>query len=163
MILVLMGVSGSGKSTLAAGLVTKTGWSFAEGDDYHSQANRNKMASGIALNDEDRKPWLNELHEILSAWKRNGASGILTCSALKASYRERLAAELDELRFVWLDPPRAQLEERLAHRAGHYMNPNLLGSQLATLEPPAGVDVLHLADAQTTAEAVAKVLAWIGL
>jgi gluconokinase len=162
LILVLMGVSGSGKSTLAAELVKRTGWSFAEGDDYHSQANRDKMAAGIALNDKDRQPWLNDLHEVLAGWKSAGVSGILTCSALKASYRQRLTAGLHEVRLVWLDPPREQLEERLAHRAGHYMNPNLLGSQLATLEPPVGADVLHLAGAKTADEAATEVLAWIG-
>jgi gluconokinase len=158
-----MGVSGSGKSTLAARLVEHTGWSFAEGDDYHSAANRGKMAAGIALNDADRQPWLDALHDILTEWQRAGVSGILTCSALKASYRERLTAGLDGRRFVWLDPPRARLEERLAHRAGHYMNPNLLGSQLATLEPPTGANVLHLAGAESAEEAAAAVLSWIGL
>jgi len=137
MIVIVMGVSGSGKTHLANQLARATGWAFAEGDDYHSAANKAKMHAGIPLTDEDRTPWLDALHQILLGWQRSGQSGILTCSALKAAYRERLAAGLPELRFVWLDPSRAILAERLSHRIGHFMSPELLDSQLATLEPPA--------------------------
>lgn len=160
MIVIVMGVSGAGKSTLAARLAERTGWSFAEGDDYHPEANKAKMAAGIALTDEDRLPWLDALRAVVDGWQREGRHGILTCSALKESYRERLAGGIADLRFVWLDPSRLVLEDRLAHRAGHYMNPNLLGSQLATLEPPQGA--LRLAGDESSEEAVAKVLNWIG-
>ena len=156
-----MGVSGSGKSTLAAQLVERTGWAFAEGDDYHPQANKAKMAAGIALTDQDRLPWLDALHDVLAGWAVEGRSGILTCSALKQSYRERLAAGIEGLRFVWLDPPQALIEQRLARRTGHYMNPNLLGSQLATLEPPQEANVLHLAAGETPQQAAAAALAWL--
>jgi len=162
LILIVMGVSGSGKSTLAEKLVERTGWAFAEGDDFHPDANKAKMAAGIALTDQDRLPWLDQLHAVLAGWQREGQSGILTCSALKQSYRERLAAGIEGLRFVWLDPPRALLQERLAHRTGHYMNPNLLGSQLATLEPPHGADVLHLAGGESPEQAADAVLNWLG-
>ncbi|MGA2807009.1 MAG: gluconokinase [Terracidiphilus sp.] len=162
MIVVVMGVSGSGKSTLAERLVEQTGWAYAEGDDYHPVANKNKMAAGIALTDEDRLPWLDELHAVLAGWQREGRSGILTCSALKESYRKRLAAGIEHLRFVWLDPPRAMLQDWLTQRTGHYMNPNLLGSQLATLEPPSGADVLHLAGGESPEQAAAAVLGWLG-
>jgi gluconokinase len=160
-IVVLMGVSGSGKSTLAEALVARTGWVFAEGDDYHSEANRAKMKAGIPLTDEDRLPWLDALHGVLAGWRRDGISGILTCSALKQSYRARLMGGIDGVRLVWLDPDRATLEFRMAHRTGHYMNPNLLGSQIATLEPPEGEDVLHLAGGQTAESAAGRVLNWL--
>ncbi len=159
--LIVMGVSGSGKSTLAALLAKKLGWAMAEGDDYHSDANKAKMAAGVPLNDADRAPWLDALHAALADWQERGKDGVMTCSALKKTYRARLEAGLRDVRFVWLDPPRAALEERLAHRTGHYMNPRLLDSQIATLQPPAGANVLHLAggaDAEALAERVA---AWI--
>jgi gluconokinase len=162
MIVVVMGVSGSGKSTLAARLVERTGWAFAEGDDYHSEANRAKMAGGTPLTDEDRLPWLDALHAVLAGWKAVGESGILTCSALKQSYRERLLGGVEEARVVWLDPPRTLLEERLATRTGHYMNPRLLDSQLATLEAPAGEQVLHLTAAESADVLAERVLGWLG-
>jgi gluconokinase len=162
MIVVVMGVSGSGKSTLAARLVERTGWAFAEGDDYHSEANRAKMAGGTPLTDEDRLPWLDALHAVLAGWKAVGESGILTCSALKQSYRERLLGGVEEARVVWLDPPRTLLEERLATRTGHYMNPRLLDSQLATLEAPAGEQVLHLTAAENADVLAERVLGWLG-
>lgn len=136
MIVVLMGVAGAGKSTIAAELHAMTGWEFAEGDEYHSAANCAKMAAGMALTDEDRRPWLETLHGILTGWQQNGSSGILTCSALKRDYRERLSQGNKPLHFVWLDTPQTTLERRLEHRTGHYFNSALLASQLDTLEPP---------------------------
>jgi gluconokinase len=162
-IVVVMGVSGSGKSTLAARLVERTGWAFAEGDDYHSAANRAKMTAGTALTDDDRLPWLDALHDVLAGWEREGANGILTCSALKQSYRERLLAGLADARLVWLDPPRALLENRLALRKGHYMNPKLLDSQLATLEAPTGTGLLHLAGGESADRETEIVMSWLGL
>jgi gluconokinase len=163
MILVVMGVSGSGKSSLAAKLVERTGWAFAEGDDYHSEANRAKMAGGTPLTDEDRMPWLDALRGALAGWKAAGESGIMTCSALKESYRERLLGGVEDARLVWLDPPRDVLRERLAARTGHYMNPVLLDSQLATLEPPVGERVLHLTSAEGAGELAERVLLWAGV
>ncbi len=166
MIVIVMGVSGSGKSYLAVRLSQATGWSFAEGDDYHSEANKAKMASRIPLTDEDRAPWLHSLHAQLIDWHQLHEPGILTCSALKASYRQTLSAGIPELRFVWLDPSRALLEERLAHRPGHYMPAALLDSQLATLEPPVGDDAgvrptLRLDGTEPVDQAIATILAWL--
>ena len=132
-----MGVSGSGKSFVAGKLAEATGWPFAEGDDYHSEANKTKMHAGIPLTDADRGPWLDSLHEVLTGWHKKGQFGILTCSALKATYRQHLSAGIPEVRFVWLDPPRSVLADRMAHRPGHFMPPALLDSQFATLEEPA--------------------------
>jgi gluconokinase len=155
MILIVMGVAGSGKSTIALALVEQTGWKFAEGDDYHSEANRRKMHSGIPLTDEDRIPWLNSLHDVLIGWQRDGVSGILTCSALKQSYRDILAKGLPSgsYRFVLLEAPVAVLAARMHQRPGHFMNPDLLQSQLDALEMPA--DALHV-DATQPPEAVAR-------
>ena len=94
MILIVMGVSGSGKTTLALALAKLTGWQFAEGDEYHSTGNREKMASGIPLTDEDRSPWLASLHKLLLGWHERGEDGILTCSALKQAYRDTLVGDL---------------------------------------------------------------------
>ncbi len=139
MILILMGVTASGKTTVGQLLAAETGWQFAEGDDFHSDANRAKMHQGIPLTDEDRIPWLLSMHEMLLEWNQSGISGILACSALKQKYRDMLAEQIPplNLRFIMLEVPREELEERLRHRQGHYMNPDLLQSQLDTLEMPA--------------------------
>jgi gluconokinase len=158
-IVIVMGVSGSGKSYLAERLAHATGWLFAEGDDYHSDANRAKMHAGTPLTDSDRAPWLDTLHEVLLNWHRTGQSGILTCSALKAAYRDHLTTGLSEVRFVWLDPPRDVLADRMAHRPGHFMPPALLDSQIATLEPPTGV--LRLDGSEPIDQAIQMILAFL--
>jgi gluconokinase len=136
MILVLMGVTGSGKTTIGKLLAAETGWRFADADDFHSEANRAKMHAGIPLTDEDRQPWLATLHNLLLGWYEAGTSGILGCSALKQSYRDVLTPQFPPLniRFILLDVSRHVLEQRLAARKNHYMNPDLLQSQLDTLE-----------------------------
>ncbi len=137
--MVLMGVTGCGKTTIGlvrAKLVTAF---FASAYDYKWGANMAKMAAGDPLTDEDRAPWLATLHDLLAGWVADGKRGVLACSALKESYRETLSAGIapGKLAFVWLDVPRAVLEVRLAARHHEYMNPVLLSSRLATLEPPA--------------------------
>lgn len=163
MILIVMGVSGSGKTTLAHALVKLTGWQFAEGDDYHSAANREKMASGVPLNDEDRAPWLATLHELLSGWQRRGEDGVLTCSALKQAYRDTLVAGLpaDAYRFVLTEAPKELIAQRMQTRAGHFMPSTLLESQLTTLEPPA--DALHVSAQQPPEAAAGQVLETLGI
>ncbi len=153
-----MGVTGSGKTTIGTLLASETGWEYAEGDDYHSPENRAKMHAGIPLTDEDRAPWLAALHGVLLGWHNSGKSGVMACSALKQAYRDALRDGIPpaELRFVLLEAPRAVLEERLAHRSGHYMNPDLLQSQIDTLEIPA--DALHVSAVQTPREAVDQIL-----
>jgi len=136
MILVLMGVTGSGKTTIGKLLAAETGWRFADADDFHSDANKAKMHAGIPLTDEDRKPWLDTLHHLLLGWYEAGISGILGCSALKQSYRDELTPQIPSvnIRFILLDVSRQELEERLKERKNHYMSPQLLQSQLDTLE-----------------------------
>lgn len=138
MIVILMGVTASGKSTIAAELVRLTGWKFAEADDYHSDANKQKMHAGIPLTDQDRAPWLASLHTVIIGWVRDSQNGIMTCSALKQAYRDTLTEGVPSglCHFVLLEAPIAVLEQRLESRKGHYMNPDLLQSQLDTLEEP---------------------------
>jgi gluconokinase len=138
MILILMGVTGSGKSTIAAELVKLTGWEFAEGDAYHSAANKQKMHAGLPLTDDDRAPWLASLHAVIKEWVRKGQNGVMTCSALKQSYRDALTRDVPKgaYRFVLLEAPIAVLKERVNDRPGHFMNPDLLQSQLDTLQLP---------------------------
>ena len=139
MIVVLMGVSGSGKTTIGTLLAERADAVFADADDYHPLANKRKMAAGQALNDEDRQPWLEELNRLMQGWFAAGKSGVLACSALKAKYRDTLSAGMpaDAVHFVLLDGSRELIAQRLAAREHEYMNPNLLDSQLKTLEPPA--------------------------
>ena len=138
MIVVLMGVTGSGKTTIGTLLAEHVGAIFADADDYHPAANKQKMAAGHALNDEDRQPWLETLNQLMKGWFDAGKSGVLACSALKSKYRTTLAAGMPKgtVSFVWLDAPRELLAERLAERHHEFMNPKLLESQLKTLEPP---------------------------
>jgi gluconokinase len=140
MIVVLMGVSGSGKSTIGAMLAARAGVVFADADDYHPAANKQKMAAGHPLNDDDRQPWLEELNRLMLGWQAAGTGGVLACSALKTKYRATLAAGLPEgsIHFVLLDGPKELIAERLAERKNHFMSASLLDSQMATLERPSG-------------------------
>jgi gluconokinase len=158
MILVLMGVTGSGKTTIGTLLASRMGWEFAEGDAYHSKENIAKMQAGIPLTDEDREPWLRALHEVLLGWYKAGKSGVLACSALRQKYRDVLAEGIprSEIRFVLLEAPKEVLMERLSHRPGHFMNPALLDSQLATLEMPS--DAIRISAVQPPAQAVEQIL-----
>ena len=131
-VLVLMGVSGSGKSTVAAALAEKLGWPMLEGDDLHPPANVAKMAAGIPLVDEDRWPWLRSIAAWIDQRIANYEPGIVTCSALKRVYRDVLRRE--RVVFVHLSGENATIASRLQQRRNHYMSPNLLGSQLETLE-----------------------------
>ncbi|QNI33589.1 gluconokinase [Alloacidobacterium dinghuense] len=162
MILIVMGVSGSGKTTLAQMLVKLTGWQFAEGDDYHSEANRQKMHSGIPLTDEDRAPWLATLHELISKWHLRGEDGILTCSALKQTYRETLTADLpiEAYRFILTEAPKEVISQRM-HARHHFMPAELLDSQIATLELPA--NALRVSALEPPEVAGRKVLETLGI
>ena len=163
MIVVLMGVSGSGKTTIGTLLAQRTGTIFADADDYHPQANKDKMRAGIPLNDEDRQPWLEILNGLLRGWYQSGEGGVLACSALKEKYRETLESGIpaNAMAFVWLDPNRELLTERVAARHHAYMNPKLLDSQIATLEPP--TDALRIENDSTPEQAVEQILQHVAL
>ncbi len=130
-VLVVMGVAGSGKTTVARLLAAQLGWTFAEADDFHPPANVAKMSAGTALTDEDRWPWLDDLRAWIDA---DPANAVITCSALRRSYRDVLRRAEARVRFVHLDGTVAQLSQRLSSRIGHFMPATLLSSQLGTLE-----------------------------
>ncbi|WP_369137158.1 gluconokinase [Modestobacter versicolor] len=132
--IVVMGVSGSGKTSAARELTRQLGWEFIEGDDLHPEANVAKMAAGTPLDDEDRWPWLRRIAEVVGEHEAAGTSLVITCSALKRSYRDLLREGHPSVWFAHVDVAREVLVERLAQRKGHYMPPSLLDSQLATLE-----------------------------
>ena len=136
MIVVVMGVTGCGKTTVGAALAQRMGWRFLDADDFHPPANVAKMAAGTPLADEDRWPWLDRLAAELRAIEQSGGSAVLACSALKESYRARLAAAGD-VRFVHLAGDEPTIAARLASRRHRYMPASLLASQFATLERPA--------------------------
>lgn len=133
--LVVMGVAGCGKSTVAEGLRDLLGWPLAEGDDFHPAENIAKMSSGTPLTDEDRWPWLDSIAEWTAEQGRAGNSTIVTCSALRRVYRDRLRLAPGRTIFVHLVGTPELLAERMNARPGHFMPPSLLPSQLATLEP----------------------------
>jgi gluconokinase len=144
MIVVVMGVTGAGKTTVGRLLAERLGAAFADADDYHPPENVAKMRAGVALDDADRAPWLARLNAVLREADAGGGSLVLACSALKRAYRDLLGAGIRDLRLVFLDGSKELLARRLAERTGHYMNPALLDSQLATLERPADAIVLSI-------------------
>ena len=135
-VLIFMGVTGTGKSTVGALFAKKSGAAFFEGDDFHSLENIEKMRNGLPLTDADRAPWLAALRDIIVQALATNTFTVLTCSALKASYRETLAAGDPRVQFVHLTGSPEVIAARLQNRPGHFMPPALLSSQLATLEPP---------------------------
>ena len=132
---VVMGVSGSGKTTVARELAEHLGWVFAEADEFHPPASVAKMASGVPLDDEDRWPWLADLRDWMDDRAADGQDVVLTCSALKRSYRDVLRGAAPRVRFLHLTADPAVLAQRMGSRSGHYMPASLLASQLAALQP----------------------------
>jgi gluconokinase len=135
-IVIVMGVTGCGKTKVGAMLAEDCGWAFHDADDFHPAENVAKMKSGVALTDDDRSPWLARLNALLLDAERQGKSIVLACSALKQVYRDRLTCGCATARFILLDGDMELIRARLATRRGHYMNPRLLASQFAILEPP---------------------------
>jgi len=136
-VLILMGVSGCGKSTVAAILASRLGWPFEEGDALHPQANIEKMAAGHPLTDADRGPWLAKVADWVDERLDAGENGLITCSALKRSYRDLINRRGSGLMFVFLAGSKETIAARLAARHGHFMRTSLLDSQFADLEEPA--------------------------
>ncbi|GAA2434141.1 gluconokinase [Streptomyces macrosporus] len=132
-VVVVMGVAGTGKTTIGPLLAARLGVPYAEGDDFHPAANIAKMTAGVPLTDEDRMPWLDDI----GAWAhgREGLGGVVSCSALKRIYRDRLRAAAPGVVFVHLAGDRRLVEERMSRREGHFMPTALLDSQFATLQP----------------------------
>jgi gluconokinase len=134
---VIMGVAGSGKTTIGSRLAQALGVPFVEGDDLHPRANIERMAHGIALTDQDRQPWLLAIAKRLREAQQSGRGLVVTCSALKRSYRDLLRSQgVAEVRFVYLYGSEATIAQRLAGRRGHFMPASLLESQFAALQEP---------------------------
>jgi len=134
-ILIILGVSGAGKTTIGKLLAHEVGWRFIEADDFHPAANVAKMRSGRPLTDQDRWLWLERLRQEIKRSIDVGENAVLTCSALKRAYRDRLRAS-EDVKFVFLRGDYALVEKQLRSRRHHFMNPNLLQSQFDDLEEP---------------------------
>jgi carbohydrate kinase (thermoresistant glucokinase family) len=151
--LVVMGVSGSGKTTVGALLAARLGCTMAEGDSLHPPENVEKMRRGVPLNDADRWPWLDRIGDLLKVWAAEQRPGLVTCSALKRVYRERLLAARPDLRFVYLKGSKALIAARVGARRHEYMPASLLKSQFDTLEEPLPGEPVIVIDAGATPEA----------
>ena len=136
MVAVVMGVSGSGKTTVGILLAETLGWQFQEGDKLHPPENVAKMSAGIPLSDADRLPWLRRIAETIDGWRARGESGVVTCSALKRSYRDIIIGDRPEVRLVYLKGSPDLIRRRMAARHGHFMPAALLDSQFSILEEP---------------------------
>lgn len=160
MILIVAGVSGCGKTTVGALLAGRLRWRFADADTFHPEANVAKMRAGIPLTDADREPWLQAITDWMDARIAADQSAVVTCSALKRAYRDRLLDGRPAATMVFLQVSKDVLEKRLTSRTDHFFPEKLLDSQLAALEPPAPDERVHsvLAEddpAQTTAKIIA--------
>lgn len=159
--IVVMGVSGSGKSTLARELAVALAGVFIEGDEHHSAESRDKMKRGIALCDSDREPWLDRLAEQLNDLH---GTAVLSCSALRRCYRERMRARVTGLRFVFLEITLSAAVARVSGRLDHEFPATLVEDQFATLESPVGeAGVLHLSASQDSACSMKEVMQWLGV
>jgi gluconokinase len=154
MVIILMGVSGSGKTTVGCILARALGYQFYDADDFHSRANIDKMSRGTALDDADRQPWLETLRDLVRRCLAAHTDAVLACSALKQAYRRYLWID-PHVRLVYLKADQDLISERLLQRRGHFMNPTLLESQVATLEEPK--DALWIDAALSPREIVAVI------
>jgi carbohydrate kinase (thermoresistant glucokinase family) len=141
---VLMGVAGSGKTTIGQRLSAVLGWPFRDADEFHPPSNIAKMTNGTPLTDEDREPWLKGIREYVSQALQLNQSVVVTCSALKDSYRQTLTEGIQNVNIVYLRGSRALLEARLRARREHFMKPEMLDSQLAALEEPAAATAVDI-------------------
>lgn len=136
LVIVLMGVAGCGKSTMGQRLSKLLGWPFRDADSFHPPANIEKMSRGVPLDDNDRLPWLAAIADWIDAQLASGQSGIVSCSALKRKYRQRVIGQRSGVRLVYLRGSKVLIGRRLAARKGHFMPASLLDSQFAALEEP---------------------------
>ena len=160
MIAIVMGVTGSGKTSVERLQAQQLGWEFADADDFHPQANVEKMERGIPLNDEDRRPWLERLRVQITDWIANGQSAVLACSALKRTYRQELSVG-PEVRFVYLKGSPELIRQRLRLRRGHFADEKILAGQFADLEEPETAVTVDIA--QTPEKIVAEIREGLGL
>ena len=144
MFIIFLGVSGCGKTTIGKKTADVFGVPYFEGDEYHPQENVEKMSQGIPLTDEDREGWLDTLSQLIGDKLDRDEAGILSCSALKEKYRDRLCVDRDLVRFIYLKGTYTLIRSRLNERTGHYMPANLLASQFAALEEPDDVFTVNI-------------------
>lgn len=156
-----MGVSGSGKSTIGKLLADSLDWEFADADSFHSPENVEKMRHGIALNDLDRMPWLLALQQAIQKWLEENKNAVLACSALKASYRQSLVLDEEQVIMIYLRGSFELIQERLHMRLGHFMTAQLLQTQFDTLEEPDGAIILDVSE--SPAVIVEKIRASLGI
>jgi gluconokinase len=155
-----MGVVGAGKTTVGKLLADGLGWQFADADDFHSSANKEKISHGVPLTDEDRKPWLDRLRTEIVRWIADGKNAILACSALKRSYRRELEAG-PEVHVVYLKGDADLIAQRLSARHGHFADVQILASQFADLEQPENAVTVEIIG--TPAQIVAEIRQKLGL
>lgn len=159
---VIMGVSGSGKSTVGKAIADHFKASFIDGDDLHPRANIIKMKSGIPLDDEDRKPWLERINDVFFSFENRHQSGVVVCSALKKKYRDMLREGNEGLIFVHLYGSKDLIRERMSRRLGHFMKEEMLNSQFAALEfPDSEADVINVDISGSPEEIVKKAVSQI--
>jgi gluconokinase len=156
MIVLVMGVAGAGKTTIGAALARRFSCRFIDADDYHIPQNIAKMEAGIPLNDADRRPWLEGLNKELRTSDLISRDAVIACSALKQSYRERLAGGIHDFRTVYLHGSPELIRSRMATRTHRYMPATLLDSQFAVLEPPS--DAISIDVAATPEDCVAVIV-----
>lgn len=168
MVILVMGIEGSGKTTVGKLLAERLHWEFADADDFHSAANKEKMKQGIALTDADRAPWLAAIQAQIWRWIAEKKNGVITCSALKQSYRDvllsppsRVDGSADEIKTVYLHGTYALIGERLHQRQGHFAGEALLASQFATLEEPR--DAISIEVTETPDQIVEEILRRLNL
>jgi gluconokinase len=147
MVVIVMGVTGAGKTTVGRALAASLGWEFVDGDDLHSEANKLKMHRGIALDDADRAPWLSALRKLIETMVSQHRDGVVACSALRQSYRDRLVMDPNAVKVVYLKGSKRLIAERLGKRGPHFMNPDLLQSQFDTMEEPRDAIVVDVSAA----------------
>jgi len=146
MILIVMGVAGSGKTTVGELLAKELSWTFRDADEFHPPTNIEKMSRGLALEDSDRAPWLAAMRATIETWLREGRNAVLTCSCLKAVYRQTLLVDPARIRFIYLKGSYELIDARLRLRAHHFMKADLLKSQFEILEEPQDAITVDLSD-----------------
>ncbi len=157
-VILLMGVAGSGKSTLGETLAQEFSWPYRDADDFHPQANIDKMSRGEALNDDDRWPWLDAIAAWIDERRMQDQRGIVSCSALKKVYRDRLLTGRSDVRLVYLSGSKETIGRRMSLREGHFMPTVLLDSQFATLEEPSSDEHPIVVPIDTTPRRIAEAI-----
>jgi carbohydrate kinase (thermoresistant glucokinase family) len=166
MVIVVTGVSGAGKTVVGSELAARLGWAFEDADDFHPEANVDKMRRGVPLTGEDRTPWIRALAEGVRRWSVDGRDVVLACSALRKSFRDALRGGVGDggdIRFVYLKGGNEEIDRRVRRRAGHFMPASLLKSQFDTLEEPDSSEALVIDIGRPVGAMVDAILAGLRL